>query len=410
VQFIQNHLNEVEATSRPVDWTTVHYMVCEVQYGGRITDDYDRRLFNTYGQAWLAPRILEAGFEFFKGYRIPSGMDLEAYRKYIDELPLIDNPELFGLHGNADLVFRTAQTQSVLRTILDVQPKEGGGAGGATREDVVLAQVQDLQGKLPPDYKAEEVKAAIKGQGGAKPLNICLNQEIDRLQKVISTVRSSLSGLKLAIAGTIVMSPDLANALDSLFLARVPDLWTKASQLQTPTLGVWFGNILQRGEQLTTWLRGGRPSCFWLTGFFNPQGFLTANRQEVCRKHSRDGWALDDVVNCTRVINVEREEVRRPPDEGIYIYGLYLDGCRWDKGSAKLTDSTPKVLYSSLPVLHVTGVLASEKKTDMYSYVCPCYANPSRGALNLIFPVDLPSGDPPQKWILRGVALLASIS
>ena len=57
--FMQNHLNDVEGKKRPVDWVTVNYMVCDVQYGGRITDDWDRRLFNTYGQAWLAPRILE---------------------------------------------------------------------------------------------------------------------------------------------------------------------------------------------------------------------------------------------------------------------------------------------------------------------------------------------------------------
>ena len=74
-----------------------------------------------------------------------------------------------------------------------------------------------------------------------------------------------------AHAGTIVMSPDLANALDSLFMARVPDLWTKVSQLVSPTMGVWFANILNRADQLTTWLRSGRPFCFWLTGFFNPQ-------------------------------------------------------------------------------------------------------------------------------------------
>ena len=31
-----------------------------------------------------------------------------------------------------------------------------------------------------------------------------------------------LANLKLAIAGTIVMSPDLADALDALFMTRVP--------------------------------------------------------------------------------------------------------------------------------------------------------------------------------------------
>ena len=94
-------------------------------------------------------------------------------------------------------------------------------------------------------------------------------------------VRSLLSSLKLAIAGTVVMSSELAEGLDALFLARVPTTWTKTSQLLVPTLGVWFTNIISRAEQLTAWLRGGRPNCFWLSGFFNPQGFLTANRQEV---------------------------------------------------------------------------------------------------------------------------------
>ena len=60
-------------------------------------------------------------------------------------------------------------------------------------------------------------------------------------------------------------------------------------------------------------------------------------------------------------------------------------------------------------MLHVTGCVVAEKKPEIgYTYVCPCYKNPARGANNLIFAVDLPSGDPPKKWVLRGVALLAS--
>ena len=63
----------------------------------------------------------------------------------------------------------------MLGTILDIQPKEGGGGGGLTREEVVLKMVEDLQAKLPPDYKADDVKVGIKSLGGmGKPLNIYL--------------------------------------------------------------------------------------------------------------------------------------------------------------------------------------------------------------------------------------------
>ena len=409
VQTIQNHITDVDSKKRPIDWPTVNYMICCVQYGGKITDGYDNRLFDTYGLAWLAPRTMESGFEFFKGYKVPNGADIDVYRKYIETLPIVDNPELFGLHSNADLVFRTAQTTEVLSTILDISPKDSGGGGGESREDIVLRTVDELEGKLPPDYKGEEVKVQLKALGGlTKPLNICLKQEVDRLQAVISRVRRTLSDLKLAIAGTIVMSQDLADAVDALSLARVPPLWTKVSDLQMPTMGTWFSNIVGRAEQLTNWLKNGRPISFWLTGLFNAQGFLTANRQEVCRKHSKEGWALDDVVNLTKVVNMEKDEVRKGPDEGVYIYGLFLDGCRWDKQGNKLADSVPKVLFAPLPVLLVTGQLATEKKSDGYSYSAPCYKNKTRRGINFIFPVDLRSEDPPQKWVLRGVCLLCA--
>ena len=61
--------------------------------------------------------------------------------RYIENLPLVDDPEIFGLHGNADLAYRSSQTKAVLGTILDIQPKEGGGGGGLTREEVVLKMV-----------------------------------------------------------------------------------------------------------------------------------------------------------------------------------------------------------------------------------------------------------------------------
>ena len=153
-------------------------------------------------------------------------------------------------------------------------------------------------------------------------------------------------------------------------------------------MGVWFVNILKRAEQNTTWLRNGRPLCFWLTGFFNPTGFLTANRQEVCRKHAKDNWALDDVIDYSEVTKQERDEVRKGPDEGCYFYGLFLEGCKWDKPGNKLTDSDPKVLFAPLPVLHVTGELATTaaSRAGAPQYKCPCYKNPKRTGLNFIFP------------------------
>lgn len=46
-------------------------------------------------------------------------------------------------------------------------------------------------------------------------MNIFLRQEIDRMQRVISLVRQTLTDLKLAIEGTIIMSEVYMNAFSS---------------------------------------------------------------------------------------------------------------------------------------------------------------------------------------------------
>ena len=51
-----------------------------------------------------------------------------------------------------------------------------------------------------------QVKARLQKMGALQPLNIFLREEIDRMQKVITAVRITLTDLQLAIEGTIIMS------------------------------------------------------------------------------------------------------------------------------------------------------------------------------------------------------------
>lgn len=45
--------------------------------------------------------------------------------------------------------------------------------------------------------------------------------------------------------------------------------------------------------------------------------------------------------------------------EGVYVYGLYLEGAGWDKKSDKLTESAMKVLYLLMPVIHIYAINAT---------------------------------------------------
>ncbi|XP_076449856.1 dynein axonemal heavy chain 5-like isoform X2 [Babylonia areolata] len=403
VQFVQNHLDDMDI-KKGVNWICVRYMFGEIQYGGRVTDDFDKRLLNTFCRVWFGENMFSPNFNFYKGYVMPRYSKISEYHEYINSLPSSDTPEVFGLHGNADITYQSKTAKGILDTILSIQPKDAGSGGGETREAVVYRLADDMLEKLPPDYVPFEVAERLQKMGALQPMNIFLRQEIDRMQKVIAAVRSTLVDLKLAIDGTIIMSENLRDALDCMYDARVPNFWRKISW-DSSTLGFWFTELIDRNTQFNAWCFEGRPVTFWMTGFFNAQGFLTAMRQEVTRAHK--GWALDNVILQNDVTKYMKDDISQPPAEGVYVYGLYLEGAGWDRRGSKLIESKNKVLFENMPVIHIYAKDVAAPDSKMY--VCPIYKKPRRTDLTYIADVNLRTTQSPDHWILRGVALLCDI-
>ena len=113
-------------------WPTIQYMTAEVQYGGKITDDLDRRLFATYCTSWMNASSLGKTFQFNPetyinppsesfAYLIPDFQEHSDYVRYLETMPMEDSPELFGLHPNADLTFRIKSANALLSTLSSCQ-------------------------------------------------------------------------------------------------------------------------------------------------------------------------------------------------------------------------------------------------------------------------------------------------
>jgi len=412
VQFLQNHLMEMDAKKlASPTWPTVTYMISSIQYGGRITDPFDELLMDTYAVKYFNENSLVKGNTLYPGYVVPDTADIGDFRSSIEKLPAQESPEIFGLHPNADLTFRTLQVADLVAVVISTMPKAGGGGGGLSPEEVVDKICEDLLIKVPKAFEIELTKEKLKKLPGGPtaPLTVHLRQEIDRLNITINLTTKTLKNLRLAIAGTIALSGDLVDALSALFDAAIPPAWLKKSW-ESANIGTWFQGLLLRYDQLVKWLNSGRPKAYWLTGWFNPQGFLTAMKQEVNRKHAADKWALDDVVMTSEVTHPpkEFESLRDAPSEGVYIYGLFLEGCAWSGKENKLIDSDPKKLFVPLPVLYVTGVQQRDKKASG-TFASPTYNIKKRTGQFFITTFDLRTEDPPSKWIMRGVCLLCSI-
>jgi dynein heavy chain len=145
-------------TKRGICWKTVKYMIGECQYGGRVTDDFDKTLLKTFTNRWFGEHMFRESFVFSeKIYSIPKYSRLDDVVSFIGTLPSFDRPEAFGLHSNAAITYQTNTAKNILDTILNIQPKESSGNMGETRESVVQRIAQDMLDKLPPDYVPHEV-------------------------------------------------------------------------------------------------------------------------------------------------------------------------------------------------------------------------------------------------------------
>lgn len=123
------------------------------------------------------------------------------------------------------------------------------------------------------------------------------------------------------------MSSDLDELSVSLFNGFLPAMWRRLAPQTEKKLGAWMLHFLHRVSQYKGWVKQ-EPIVMWLSGLHIPESYLTALIQTTCRSK---GWALDKSRLYTIVTkNREESAIKKKPEHGCFIVGLYLEGARWD--------------------------------------------------------------------------------
>uniref|UniRef100_A0A8C6I3F8 Dynein, axonemal, heavy chain 2 n=1 Tax=Mus spicilegus TaxID=10103 RepID=A0A8C6I3F8_MUSSI len=402
------YLDEYEETP----WDALKYLIAGVNYGGHVTDDWDRRLLTTYINDYFCDLSLTTPFyrlSVLDTYYIPKDGSLASYKEYISMLPSMDPPEAFGQHPNADVASQITEARTLFETLLSLQPQiTPTRVGGQSREEKVLELAADVKQKIPEmiDYEGTRKLLALD----PSPLNVVLLQEIQRYNKLMKTILFSLTDLEKGIQGLIVMSTSLEEIFNCIFDAHVPPLWGKVYPSQKP-LASWTRDLAVRVEQFETWASRARPPVlFWLSGFTFPTGFLTAVLQSAARQNniSVDSLSWEFIVS-----TVDDSNLVYPPKDGVWVRGLYLEGAGWDRKNSCLVEAEPMQLVCLMPTIHFRPA-ESRKKSAKGMYSCPCYYYPNRAGstdrASFVIGIDLRSGSmTSDHWIKRGTALLMSL-
>lgn len=428
-------------------WKMAKFMVCEIQYGGKITDERDRDLVNAYGEDFFKAEILKGENEGLipkTKYVVPK-MEAADIKKYKDEVlswPAIEKPEIFGLANIADKAYRYRESKDLLACLMELQPRDIVTGVKKTRDEEVKEKLEkDIKPKLPQGFKDSDNK---EKKGKQSPMHVFLNQEIRRYQVVYNMLIKAIQEIIMAIEGQLIMTEEIDEAIEALYRGKIPNSWmydsigAEYSWLSSSSAS-WFKELLQRYNQLNTWLKTDKLGSYWLGGFFNPQGFLFAVKQEDFKK-KKEGGKDKDKENATLEsfdINSEPQGTQQWTDVDKYdykvtqkkggdkskddlevlIHGLYIEGAEW--GQNKLEDIKKDSILSQFPIVKISVSKKSEEAQKTSSttkaYYCPVYRYPSRGDRNLIirFKIEPKSEQSvgtreADYWKKKGVALLCS--
>ena len=90
-----------------IPWEAMLYMTGHINYGGRVTDDWDRVCLLSILKKYYSFDALQDDYKYSGSgiYYAPQDGEIDVYRNYIDQLPIFDDPEVFGMHENANITF-----------------------------------------------------------------------------------------------------------------------------------------------------------------------------------------------------------------------------------------------------------------------------------------------------------------
>ena len=172
-----------------IPWTALRYLIGEIHYGGRVTDEWDRVCIQSILESYVNPQVLQPGHAFSSSgeYRSPLGETLQEHKEHMTKMPAWEDPDVFGMHSNAENALQLQETRKLIDAVVTLQPCLSSSGSGDSIENTILTSAETLLQSLKPALsKADGLPGLFEKneKGQLNSLSVVLEQEMDRFNRL----------------------------------------------------------------------------------------------------------------------------------------------------------------------------------------------------------------------------------
>ena len=195
--------NYMENAPTKVPWDDLRYLFGEIMYGGHIVNDFDRLVCQEYLRFYMKDELLDEmdmyPFPDIKLQYFAAPQTSDSFDKVLQHIDVSmqgDSPLAFGFHPNAEIGFRTDQSEQLCLSILDLGAgDENTGEEGASKQTVAESALQDiLENHRDAIFDIDAVLSLLDEPG---PYHTVFLQECELMNSLIETMLATLEELDL---------------------------------------------------------------------------------------------------------------------------------------------------------------------------------------------------------------------
>ncbi|CEH14527.1 cytoplasmic dynein heavy chain 2 [Ceraceosorus bombacis] len=409
-----------------VPWDALRSLIKTTVYGGKIDNETDQLLLDTFVNAIFTPAAYESAFPLVDNEQMPliapEGTQMDQFIAWVQKLPEQQPPQWLSLPPTAERVIATAQGAALLNKLVRMReladdddvattaattaPHEGAASSSAHAQPVWMKTLQQNAIEWLKVLPGDISKLTGTSSSIADPLFRFWAREHRTGASLLKTVRSDLEEVVSVCAGETRQNNHNRNLLNDLPKGVIPASWKQYATPKAMSLGLWIADLTQRLAQLESVTKENRYDRFAvvLGLLFSPGAYLTATRQAVAHttRVSLENLKLD-----LRVNDGGRTE------NGFAIEGLKLEGADWLETFLDVNDGRT-VSLSRSSILWLDGAADGANPTNTPSSATArhvpitVYLNGDRD--NTLFHVKLPAaqGLPVATVAQRAVAVRAA--